>query len=228
MKACFVLLVGTLALAACTGPQGEPGEAGPPGPQGLQGPPGEQGAPGAPGERGERGEPGPGGPPGPAGPEGLQGAQGIPGLPGVQGPVGPPGPAGPSGVLLSAGGYSGYLVSLCPGTGWLFGGVTTSVNVTSTSQKVMVWASAGMYTGTVASSYKFGICYRNGTQGAVTLWGTYYGAFASPLNAYVPMSMNVIMTGLPAGTYTVGPCGCALSNATALSGDVSYVTAMLL
>lgn len=73
------ILLGALALPACSGSSGrdgEPGMAGPAGPAGPQGEPGEkgeQGDPGLPGSAGESGPAGPEGPEGPAGPAGPAG-----------------------------------------------------------------------------------------------------------------------------------------------------------
>ena len=72
----------TLLLVACSGPQGPQGQAG------------------APGEKGEAGPAGPMGPKGdqgPTGPTGAKGDQGPPGPPGPKGDQGSPGPAGSAG-----------------------------------------------------------------------------------------------------------------------------------
>ena len=84
----LLIMLLSLLVAACTGPQGEQG---PPGPQDQRGgPPGPQGVPGPQGPPGEQGPQGNAGEPGPQGPRGA---------PGVQGPRGEPGPPGPAGDL---------------------------------------------------------------------------------------------------------------------------------
>ena len=88
------LILATLLIAACTGPQGPPGPAGEQGPQGPLGPAGEQGPPGQQGVQGSLGHQGL---PGRQGPPGLTGEQGIQGPPGPQGVLGLQGPPGPAG-----------------------------------------------------------------------------------------------------------------------------------
>ena len=68
----------TLLLVACSGPQGPQGQAGTPGekgdagPAGPMGPKGDQGPAGPIGQKGDQGSPGPIGPPGPAGITGFR------------------------------------------------------------------------------------------------------------------------------------------------------------
>ncbi len=216
-KAIMAAAAMIVGLAACSSTEGAVGPAGPTGPQGSVGPAGPQGIQG------------PTGPTGPQGIQGLTGPQGIQGLTGPQGIQGPAGPTGPQGVVAAVGAVAGNSVVVCPTTPttWAFVGATASVAV-ATGQKVLVTGSAGMYTSATPSAYKFAVCYRLGTTGNVNLWGTYYGSFIPPANTYLPESISVVMTGLAAGTYTVGPCGCAPSATTGLSGDVSFVSATVL
>jgi len=66
----------SLIVAGCSGPQGEQGKAGPQGEQGKAGPPGPQGVAGPAGSKGEAGPAGPMGPPGPKGDAGPAGPAG--------------------------------------------------------------------------------------------------------------------------------------------------------
>lgn len=99
--------VAVLALAACSGPEGQQGKEGPQGQQGPAGPQGKEGPPGAQGPRGEQGpvgEVGPKGEAGPAGPQGPAGPKGDAGPAGQQGAQGPVGSAGLRRVDCSSGG----------------------------------------------------------------------------------------------------------------------------
>jgi hypothetical protein len=106
-------------------------------------------------------------------------------------------------------------------------GATASVTV-ATGQKILVDGSMGMWTGTAPGNYRFAVCSRLGTTGAVTSYGTYYGSYTPAANAYLPQSISVVMNGLAAGTYAVGPCGCSPTAVGTLNGDVSFVSAVLM
>ena len=64
------VVLASLLLAACSGPQGSQGPAGPPGESGVAGPAGPMGP------KGDQGPPGPMGPPGPAGTAGFRSVSG--------------------------------------------------------------------------------------------------------------------------------------------------------
>lgn len=185
------------------GPEGPPGPEGAPGPQGPQGPQGETGPQGAQGPAGPEGPQGPEGPAGPVGPEGPQGPQGPVG---PAGPEGPEGPQGPSGIVASyyADGDVGNLIDT---TNYQFLGPTLSVTIT-TGQVIHVdgTATLGSAAPGGATLARYSVCYRSSSGGNPTDLDADWSTIRVPANTQIPMPVSQRMSGLAAGTYTVGIC----------------------
>jgi hypothetical protein len=167
------------------GPQGATGAQGVAGPVGPMGP---QGATGAQGPQGVAG---------PVGPMGPQGAQGV------QGPAGPQGPTG----IVSTAAFSGGAGSIAGGAvAYVFVGPTAQVAVAA-GQKLTGSASAVLAyaAGSPSGSIWYGLCYQ-AAGGAITnfVGGNYLIATATTTRS--PFAIGASVTGLAAGTYTVGYC----------------------
>lgn len=142
---------GPAGVAGANGPPGATGAGvtGPTGPTGLKGATGATGPTGA----GVTGPTGPAGANGATGPQGSQGSQGNQGPQGIQGPQGaqgsqgPAGPAGATGPTGAAGAFQikDFQSNMVPGPynhGSAFSAVVTiNVNVTSSSDKIMIQTS---------------------------------------------------------------------------------------
>lgn len=236
------------------GPAGPQGAQGIQGVQGVPGPPGPPGEPGASvsaasvnvgdpicsaggvrffvegvevgvacnGVRGQQGPIGVAGPAGPVGPQGPQGPQGPVGPTGQQGPAGP---AGASGVVASA--FASALSSVPSSIGF----VTASVSVTIQANQnihVVSTASLGSTLSGGANGLDLWICHRSGTGPFTTVGAGSFG-LKVPQNTRQHFTLSAVITGLAAGTYSVGLCG---KYTTATSGwndnEYGYTTALVL
>ena len=219
-------------------PTGLQGPAGPPGANGANGAQGPAGATGATGATGAQGPAGPQGPPGangatgaqgPAGPQGPPGANGANGATGATGATGPAGPQGPSGVVTmvstsGAGPNSGGVGSVSE-----FIGPTVNVAVTATTQKIHVTANKALGAGaTAASGLNLYVCYRSTAVGAaIQLQGGGILNMNVPANTRLVFGISYSITGLAAGTYSVGMCGSAGTPANWNNNEWGYVSAIL-
>jgi Collagen triple helix repeat (20 copies) len=173
--------------------EGQPGPQGPPGPEGPQGPQGPAGPAGSTGPAGPAGATGPQGPVGPIGPFGPQG------------PQGPQGPAGPAGVI-DAEHLSGPGPAITASSVF----ITPTVDVTiATGQSIFVTSQRALGSDFLGGGTNLNLlmCYRIGTGPYTYLAQTEVVGLRVPTGTRVNFPMSTIITGLPAGTYTVGLCG---------------------
>ncbi len=231
--ASFVVTVGAqgppgpAGLEGPPGPEGPPGAAGEQGPAGALGPAGPQGTVGLQGPQGPAGSIGPQGPQGPAGPAGADGPQGAIGPQGSQGPegsagpagpmgpmgfMGPMGPQGPEGPLGPAGIVDGGSASgdgPAPNVTLMFLAPAVSVTLTKAGQRILVNASRALGSTSVngGAALTLWICHQN--SGALQMAGAGMGGLQVGQNRRVSFSLSAIISGLPAGTYSVGLCGTA-------------------
>lgn len=181
------------------------------GTQGPAGPAGADGAPGPAGPAGADGLPGPTGAQGPAGPAGPVGATGPAGPMGPFGPVGPMGPQGPEGPAGAGGVVNSAFVSAGGNnpTGtrdFLAAPVTLTLQ---SGQKAMVVSSKALGSSSVggAANLNLYICYKLTSGGPISTIGAGSYGLRVGQNDKAMFSLNAIVSGLPAGTYSVGLCG---------------------
>jgi hypothetical protein len=153
------------------------------------------------------------GPEGPQGDAGAEGPAGAPGADGAAGPAGPPGPpgapgaAGPSPVVDAGYASGGGLVA--PGYALQFLAPTVVATVAD-GQRVYVnssrifWAPSGH----ASDSLTLWICYA-GASGVLTKVGAAMTQLKLPINQRAQFGLTAVISGLSAGTYTVGLCGTA-------------------
>lgn len=246
---------GTAGPAGPQGMKGDTGNTGPQGPQGAQGAAGPAGAAGATGPQGLTGATGPQGPAGPAGPmgspgatgatgpqgtpgamgatgaTGAQGAQGPQGIQGPAGAAGAQGPQGPSGVVSTVYGEIFQGTTAIPQAGSVtaitqIGAVTVTV---AAGQKVFVDVAAAFGSTTTANNLRLYVCSKLGAAAPVTAGGGLWDLEATgrSRSAY---HINTVLSGLAAGTYSVGLCAFQLTPATGVwnSNDEINITAMVL
>jgi hypothetical protein len=237
------------------GPVGPKGDTGPAGPAGPAGPKGDTGAPGAVGAQGAVGATGPIGPKGdpgakgdtgatgPAGPQGAKGDTGATGAQGPQGPAGatgPQGPAGPQGAQGPQGpaGSSGAVSvgtrrsqTVTPTTTLAYLSPALSVTV-AVGQTVLVSAQINIGTSVAggASGLRLWICYQP-SGGAITQ--AHPGDWIegqTVQNTLITYPITDTISGLPAGSYTVGICGSQVTTVTNNwnSEDWAYTTAQVI
>lgn len=197
--------------AGATGPQGVQGQAGPAGaigpqgPQGLAGPQGNAGLQGPQGQAGAIGPEGPQGETGASGPQGEPGAQGVQGPIGAQGPIGVPGPQGPQGLsgVVQASYATGPIAT--PAFFLAFIGPTIDVTIDD-GEVISVEADAtmGSFLFLGAGDLTLSVAYLSG--GVIVAVSEHSGISVGPGTKSV-FSLNGLITGLPAGTYTVGLAG---------------------
>jgi len=221
-NATFVVSVGG------RGPKGDPGPAGPVGPrgeigvrgeagaQGAVGPQGPIGPRGADGLRGLIGNTGPAGPQGPQGPQGPAGPQGPIGLTGATGQIGAQGPAGPTGPQGPPGPGAGVSMLMVSGRGAaLVGGswstvemlaAPLTVEITSTTQKVLVTSHKALGSSGVAAGLNIWIC-RENSAGTLTKVGGGVMNLSLPNGGLDIYSLSAVLQNLAPGTYRVGLCG---------------------
>ncbi|MBS2027165.1 MAG: collagen-like protein [Deltaproteobacteria bacterium] len=222
--------------AGPTGASGAQGPAGPTGPQGAQGAQGPAGPTGPQGAQGAQGAAGPAGAQGPAGAAGPQGAQGVAGPAGPTGATGATGPAGAKGATGAAGvaittNAQGFVFN-APGSALpadtTYRMLAASVSVTiAAGQNILVTsvANLGSTASGGATSLDIDICYVSGT----TLFTSGGGLFGERVaqNTRLPFSLTSVLSGLAAGTYSVGLCGTTNGNANWNNNEYSYTTATI-
>ncbi len=177
---------------------------GTPGPQGPAGPAGSDGA------AGPIGPTGPMGPAGADGATGATGAQGPVGATGAQGPAGATGAQGPAGAtgaqgITSISNINGYLGGPITGSAlaYVFAGPTQSVTITA-GQKICGCASAPLSTTSgTATGVRVGLGYQQGAGVITNFVGGAYSIVEIGTERN-PVPVSACITGLAAGTYTVG------------------------
>lgn len=181
---------------------------------------GMQGATGPTGPTGPAGAQGPAGPTGPTGPAGAQGAQGAQGIQGVAGPTGPTGPTG----IVATGTFSGFAGTPSSPSGYVFVGNTATVAL-ATGQRMTAAATAGLATTTGTATANIGVCYRLGAAGTITNFVGFNYIISQIGTVRVPSAATGTVSGLAAGSYTVGFCvgstsGSAINNNDYVNGWV--------
>jgi hypothetical protein len=198
---------------------------------GAAGPTGPTGADGAPGADGATGPAGPDGPIGPTGPTGPQGVQGVQGLVGPTGPTGAQGVQGVPGpnvssIAMNAG------ISTPPTLAPTIGFIAVPVNVTTTAgQKIFAVSNAAL--GSTAAgggtTLRIYMCTRSTVAGSpIVTFGPGIFDLTVPQNQRQLVDINAVITGLAAGTYSVGLCGSSATPANWNNNEYSYTSAMVL
>jgi hypothetical protein len=164
--------------------------------------------------------------PGPAGPAGPEGPAGPTGPTGPEGPIGP---AGSSGVVSA---------TFNSGLGSNGGGVTSTNNFIGPTVNVTITSGQKIYVNVDKALGSFVVGGANGLNiyiGYMLVGGTTpsnYGGGILGLtclqNTKQIYSINGIISGLPAGTYTVGMTGSATTPANWNNNEYGYITAMVL
>jgi len=109
-------------------------------------------------------------------------------------------------------------------TGIAFISPTVSVTITA-GQKIFATSQAALGAGiTAASGLNLYICYSSGT---VTQWGGGTFGLTPPANQRHHYGLSAILTLLPAGTYSVGLCGSAVTPANWNNNEWAYTSAMV-
>lgn len=129
---------------------------------------------------------------------------------GPVGPQGPAGPAGASGVVATSVPAGVGLPN--PGPGYNFLAPQAQVTIAD-GQKIFVTSQRVFGTLTGADQLTLYICYRLTTTTNATPTGGSATGLSLAANAKAIWGMSWVITGLPAGTYGVGLCGTAPSNA---------------
>lgn len=199
--------IGATGSMGLTGPTGAQGPTGSTGLAGATGPQGPIGATGATGSMGLSGATGPTGAQGPTGATGQTGPTGPTGAQGMDGATGPQGPTGPAGVV-SAGKLAGS-ISTIPGnsSGWAFYGPTTTITITSSSDKVIVSGSAALNCIANTAYYFIDPVIQNTTGGPIINFNTAYTPYlflTSNLGTRMSQSFDGLITNLAPGTYNIG------------------------
>lgn len=175
------------------------------GPEGPEGPQGEQGSQG---EQGPTGPEGPTGPPGLIGSQGPTGPAGTDGADGVDGADGATGPAGSDGILDSAEGFDGGIISITSDTNWTMMGGYATLTVVATD-RIAYWGSVLVYeslhTTTEVDAW-VAPCYRSEAGvGLVTSDETLMEFYSNSGDHRHAVPFADIVTGLT-GTYRFGVC----------------------
>ncbi len=191
------------------------GTVGPAGPDGPAGPPGVAGSEGPAGPTGPAGPAGPTGPAGPAGPAGPSGSAGPPGLIGPMGPGGPAGPEGaegPSGIVSAD--YQAGTIQRgtnqplpAPANSTQFLAPVAHVTVAS-GQRVYVNSVRVLGSTSGGDSLSLWICYQGGGP-VITPVGQALDQLRIGAGQRLPLGVTAVISGLPAGTYSMGLCGTA-------------------
>lgn len=166
--------------------------------------------------------PGPAGPEGPAGPAGPVGASGADGAPGATGPAGPEGSPGIVG-FASTSGFGGSVSASVA-----FIGPTVNVTIT-TGQKIYVSVDKAL--GSTAAGGANGLniypgFMLSGNTAPLAFGGGILGLQCAQ-NTRQIFSINGVITGLPAGTYSVGMVGNAAVFANWNNNEWGYVSAIV-
>jgi hypothetical protein len=134
---------------------------------------------------------------------------------------GPAGPQGPSGVVGNAFGFGQASVTTT------LGFISPGVNVTvAAGQKVYVSSNAAMGAlGTAATGLRLYICRAQGA--VVTQVGDGSWDYTAAPNQRHSFGLSAVITGLPAGTYTVGLCGTAATPANWSNNEYGYTSALV-
>jgi hypothetical protein len=142
---------------------------------------------------------------GAAGPQGPAGAQGAQGIQGAQGPAGPQGASG----IVAIGAFSGFIEAINPTAVGLyeFAGPTTSVQITSSSQRLTGSGVAALGLGAQLPLQDVitGLCYQ-GSNGAIQNFVGLAYTQSKITTTRLTYSASASITGLPAGSYDVGFC----------------------
>ena len=175
------------------------------GKDGVDGKDGADGAVGPPGPAGPAGPQGPAGEPGPQGETGEMGPQGPAGATGPQGATGPMGPTG----FFSLHPFAGYIGGgpLNNHTEFVFVGPTATVELLA-GQKMTGVAALPLAVGygSPAIVVDIGLCYQLSSAAYPSnFMGDFYLS-ATVDNASKSQAANGSVSGLAAGTYTVGAC----------------------
>lgn len=213
---------GSQGATGANGAQGVAGSVGPAGATGVagaQGPQGPSGAIGATGPQGLTGATGATGATGPIGPAGTTGATGANG---AQGPAGPQGASG----IVSMTSISGSGANPSGTTAFLAQSLT--IAVASTSQKVLVTSHKAFGSAVAGGGLDLNlyICYQV-TGGTLTPVGGGVFGLQTPQNTRNLYGLSTTITGLAAGTYTVGLCGLSNFGGSWNNNEYSYTTAIV-
>jgi hypothetical protein len=184
--------------------------------------------PGPQGPAGPEGPAGPQGPTGAVGPQGPAGATGAVGPAGAAGPAGPQGPEGPQGIVSTAftSGFGASQVTTTTG----FIGPTVNVTITA-GQKIFVDVNKALGSSIAggANSLNLYIGYQSTAAGSnVQSYGGGILGLQCQQNTRQIYSMSGIISGLPAGTYSVGLVGFSPNAANWNNNEYGYVSAMVI
>jgi hypothetical protein len=146
------------------------------------------------------------------------------GFQGDTGPAGPAGPAGPSGIG-SIVAFSGSVGSIAAGSAsYVFAGPTTSVTISSNTQRLTGSAVAGLglALGAANQNIRVGLCYQfagAAANGPITnfVGNSYTNAIVTTTRTLFPAAASV--TGLAPATYNVGFCVLNAGNSVVGSND---------
>ena len=191
----------------------------------MTGATGAVGATGATGPQGPQGTVGATGATGPQGPQGLVGATGATGPQGPVGATGATGPAGSQGIVTFAttSGAGGN-----PTNSLAFIGPTVSVTITAGQKvKLDVTKALGTSVATGANSLNVFPCYQSQAGGSITTAGGGLFGLKVAQNTRIPISLNYIFSGLPAGTYIFGMGGLSSNAANWNDNDFGYVSVIV-
>lgn len=167
--------------------------------------------------------------PGPVGPAGPEGPAGPTGAVGPAGPAGATGPAGTSGVVSTA--FSSGFGASGGGVPATYGFIGQTVNVTITAgQKIFVDASKSLGSTAVGGATNLNLYVGYMEVSGTTPSPTGAGVFGLTClqNTRQIYSLSGIISGLPAGTYTVGLVGYSITPDNWNWNEYGYVTAMVL
>ena len=219
----FLVSIGSVGPAGPEGPAGFPGVAGPEGPAGTTGPAG---------PAGPAGPTGPAGPAGPAGPSGSAGPQGLIGPMGPAGPAGPEGAEGPDGIV-SADYQAGTVQRTtnqplpAPGVSLQFLAPVAYVTVAS-GQRVYVSSVRVLGSTSGGDSLSLWICYKGGGP-LLSPVGPALDQLRIGAGGRLPLGVTAVVSGLPAGNYSVGLCGTATDTSSPWNDNgAGSTTAMVL
>jgi len=136
---------------------------------------------------------------------------------GPTGPTGAAGPAGPTGATGAAAPTPTFFTLNAGGTAarptvastWEFIGPTAVVNITSTTSRITgsaVWAAASATVGAILGPVRVDLCRQTGGAGVLTNFsgGNYMDIEIDDRRK--PIAVTGTITGLAAGSYTVGMC----------------------
>ena len=117
-----------------------------------------------------------------------------------------PSGGGGGGTAVTAAAFSGFAgSSIASGsTAYVFAGPTTTVTITSTTQRIVASASANLGMTTGSTTADIGICYQLGAGTITNFAGINYITVALNSTTTGTVSADGSITGLAPGTYTIG------------------------